>query len=204
MFNSSSMVVRRWWPYVAFCTFRILNVFLIQSQFDPDEYWQQLEPAYCRVFIGTGQPCAGLTWEWKRRPSSLEIHSFFDFVMQGLEGPVRSYASIAPTMLYYQVIKYLGVDTPWAVSRGPVLLNAIIVAATTDWAILYLSRWLQKASKHGEDAIGLWCVYCAMTSWFTAYALTRTYSNSLETALLVISLCLVCPVRPCFSFLSVL
>ncbi len=181
--------------YLLFCVFRIINVFFIQTQFDPDEYWQQLEPAYCQVFMESRKFCPGLTWEWKRRPSSPEINSLSDLVEIGMNGPVRSYASILPTFLFYKVIKVLGVDTPWVVARGPVFLNAILVAASTDWSVWRLSRWMGSTSKNQDSSIGRWCAYCSLTSWFLAYALVRTYSNSLETFLLMVSLCLVGPVR---------
>eukprot|EP00978_Attheya_sp_CCMP212_P048837 scaffold582638_cov98-Attheya_sp.AAC.1 len=33
--------------YGVSCLYRILNALWIETQFDPDEYWQTLEPAYC-------------------------------------------------------------------------------------------------------------------------------------------------------------
>lgn len=184
--------------YLLLVAFRVFNVFLIQSQFDPDEYWQQLEPAYCVVFGDSRNECAGLTWEWKRTPPSTEVNSLADLIHVGMEGPVRSYMSIVPTLLFYSTIKFLKVDLPWMVSRGPVFLNAILVAAPTDWAVWYLSRWLEFPSERRERELGVstewWGLYCSLTSWFAAYALSRTYSNSLETVLLALSLCLVSPV----------
>ena len=181
--------------YSFFCAFRILNAFLIQSQFDPDEYWQNLEPAYCHVFGDPDVPCAGLTWEWKRRPSSTTINSFQDFLTAGFEGPVRSYASIVPTLIFYAVVKALGLDSPWVVSKGPVLLNAILVAAPTDLAVWYMARWIQDGkSATSTSSLAWWCSYCSLSSWFNAYALIRTYSNSRETVILAISLSLVSPV----------
>jgi phosphatidylinositol glycan class B len=183
--------------FLIFCAFRVVNVFFIQSQFDPDEYWQQLEPAYCRVFVGAGKPCPGLTWEWKRRPPSIDINLPSDFAEVGMKGPLRSYASILPTLLFYYAIKFFGLDSPWAVARGPVFLNAILVAAPTDWSVWNLSQWMspQSTNKDHIASVARWCVFCALSSWFCAYALVRTYSNSLETLLLMISLCLVAPVR---------
>eukprot|EP00934_Nitzschia_sp_Nitz4_P005041 Nitzschia sp. Nitz4//scaffold3_size479765//197502//199441//NITZ4_000081-RA/size479765-snap-gene-1.394-mRNA-1//-1//CDS//3329550701//5031//frame0 len=177
--------------FVALCLFRILNVTLIQSQFDPDEYWQNLEPAYCQVFVPSGETCEGLTWEWRRRPSFSDTTSISNIIAGGLQGPVRSYMSILPTLIYYRVLQWGGWDTSWAVSRGPVFLNAVLVTAPTDWSVNYLSRWMS----NGSDSVitNHWCLFGAMTSWFAAYALTRTYSNSLETVLLAISLCLCAP-----------
>jgi hypothetical protein len=105
--------------------YRIINVWIIRTQFDPDEYWQTLEPAYCPVFgpddgtshstiKGTDQylldrrrmhyGCA-LTWEWTRRwtpPSnSSEMSRLNHLLSESLHGPVRSYVSVLPTYLYY-------------------------------------------------------------------------------------------------------
>lgn len=182
--------------FMSFCAFRIVNVFLIQSQFDPDEYWQQLEPAYCQVFVGAGKPCPGLTWEWKLRPPSTEFSALADLVQMGIRGPIRSYASILPTLGFYYAVKFFGLDTPWMIARGPMVVNAVVVATPTDWSVWYLSRWIWPSTKeNGGASTRRWCVYCMLTSWFCAYALIRTYSNSLETLLLTISLCLVAPVR---------
>jgi phosphatidylinositol glycan class B len=192
-------------PLVVFlccCIFRIVNLFLVQSQFDPDEYWQGLEPAYCQVFGS----CDGLTWEWKRRSQISNIQSVKDFIVHGLEGPVRSYVSIVPTMLFYYVVKYAGIDSTWMISRGPLFINAILVAAPTDWSVWYMAKWMSGEGR--EKDTRLWYLYASLTSWFNAYALVRTYSNSLETCFLAIGLCLVSPVRfmlacffSCFSFL---
>ena len=203
--------------YVFFAIFRCINALLIQSQFDPDEYWQNLEPAYCHVFhtnggSSEGKPCPGLTWEWKRRstsPSSatlMTVKSLQDAVVMGLEGPVRSYISALPTILFYYLLKTMAWDTTFLVSKGPILVNAILVAAPTDWAVWYMSRWLQEApttrsddTKMMKGNLANWCIYCTITSWFWAYALVRTYSNSLETVIWTFSLVLVSKVRGSFD-----
>jgi hypothetical protein len=50
-----------------------------------------------------------------------------------------------------------------------------------------------------------YAVYYSLSSWFNAYALIRTYSNSLETVLTVLSVALVSQVRrefaSCFNIL---
>lgn len=76
--------------------YRLANAWMIRTQFDPDEYWQTLEPAYCLVFGNSAEEDNGddiitnrshtatdqyqveditdqrihgcaLTWEWTRR-----------------------------------------------------------------------------------------------------------------------------------------
>ncbi|VEU38444.1 unnamed protein product [Pseudo-nitzschia multistriata] len=205
--------------FLFFAAFRILNVFLIQSQFDPDEFWQNLEPSYCRVFgedlaFDNNSRCPGLTWEWKRRrqeryydelPGSWSDRLADAFTF-GLEGPVRSFSSILPTLVFYAVIKRYKWDSSWMVSRGPLIVNAIFVAAVTDWCVWYSSRWMKSmttGNEHNSKArredrknrnIVFWCIYCSLTSWFNGYTLVRTYSNSLETSLLAVSFALISPV----------
>ena len=83
--NSSQIM----WLFFWISAYRLGNAWMIRTQFDPDEYWQTLEPAYCLVFgvVDNGgslsnqsandrinqfpdeqriHGCA-LTWEWTRR-----------------------------------------------------------------------------------------------------------------------------------------
>lgn len=117
--------------FILISIYRLANAWMIRTQFDPDEYWQTLEPAYCLAFSNettrTAQPlplmhpqqkygCA-LTWEWTRgKISSFSpvktqdvsssflqkiIHSAQTAIDVALHGPVRSYVSILPTYWYY-------------------------------------------------------------------------------------------------------
>lgn len=112
--------------FIVISIYRLANAWMIRTQFDPDEYWQTLEPAYCLAFSNetTTAPlslhpqqkygCA-LTWEWTRRKKALspiettQDTSLFQKIMlsaqtafeQALHGPVRSYVSILPTYWYY-------------------------------------------------------------------------------------------------------
>ena len=198
VFSKDSLFV-----FLGFAIFRVINVFMVQTQFDPDEYWQNLEVSYCYVFGEANSSCPGLTWEWKRQPSTIvqsidDIPALINAITLGFEGPVRSFISIIPTLTWYQIIKRYGFDSSWMVSRGPLIVNAIFVATVTDWAVWYMSRWmipsLQQKGQSKTFFSFNYCVYCGLTSWFNAYALTRTYSNSLETALIAFSMVLVSPV----------
>lgn len=181
--------------YISLCTFRIFNALLIQTQFDPDEYWQTLEPAYCEAF-DLERPC-GYTWEWRRRsPDDAK------WWMQPFEGPIRSYLSVIPTYLLYATVRKWQWDElwTWIVPRGPVLLNAVLVAAPTDLATWYIGQWVGSSrssdcadTKSGRT-LAYCCLLCSVTSWFNGYALIRTYSNSAETVLLAVALALVSPV----------
>jgi phosphatidylinositol glycan class B len=160
--------------FVLLAAFRIVNALLSQTQFDPDEYWQSLEVAYCHVFQ---DDCfRTLTWEWTRRAAATD-----HWLDQSLHGSVRSHISILPTYLWYQAIKFLGVDTSFAVSKGPMLVNAVVVAAVTDYSVWHLGSTITRGA-------GRWALFCSLTSWFNAYALVRTYSNSIETVLLIVGM----------------
>ena len=112
--------------FILISIYRLANAWMIRTQFDPDEYWQTLEPAYCLAFSNettTSQSslhpqqkygCA-LTWEWTRRKKIISpvetqhdtssfqkiIHSTQTAIDLALHGPVRSYVSILPTYWYY-------------------------------------------------------------------------------------------------------
>lgn len=129
----SSRRIIRLYLWISVC--RLFNVWIIRTQFDPDEYWQTLEPAYCLAFGSDGTShttikgkdhdsdrrrntygCA-LTWEWTRRwtppSSSSEMESAhttstaFLWWNQALHGPVRSFVSILPTYVYYRACRPL-------------------------------------------------------------------------------------------------
>lgn len=69
---------------------RILSVFLVQTWYVPDEYWQTLEVAHKQVF-GYGD----LTWEWQKG--------------------IRSYLYPSLVAVLYTILKYTGLDYPEAV-----------------------------------------------------------------------------------------
>lgn len=69
---------------------RLLSVFLVQTWYVPDEYWQTLEVAHNQAF-GYG----ALTWEWQKG--------------------IRSYLYPSVVAVLYTVLKYTGLDYPQAV-----------------------------------------------------------------------------------------
>ena len=167
--------------FLILCLYRILNALLIRTQFDADEYWQTLEPAYCQVF-----PSCALTWEWTRRLGN-HTHLNHTILKQSIHGPIRSYLPVLPTYIFYKLAKYSQYDTWWVVSKGPMLVHAILIAAPTDYATYYIAHHL------GGPNHAKWTLYFSICSWFHSYALIRTYSNSMETMLLLVGMALVTP-----------
>ena len=188
--------------------FRLVNALILQTQFDPDEYWQTLEPAYCLAFSSSSTSpssnCA-YTWEWTRRHDgsfATNIGSGDQWIEEALHGPVRSYVPVLPTYLFYKTVKFFQCDSTWVVARGPILLNAVIVAAPTDFAVYYIAQWLSthenKKSNNNSvkgifNKIENWALLASITNWFNGYCLIRTYSNSMETMLLIVGIAMLCP-----------
>jgi phosphatidylinositol glycan class B len=140
--------------------FRVANTLLVQSYFNPDEYWQGPEVAH-RMAFGYGH----LTWEWS--------------------GAARLRSCVHPLVFagLYRALRALGCDTRWAVAWGPRLLQA----GAAGLGDLYVYRLGVRV--FGERA-GRWALACSLTSWFNFYCITRTFSNSLEAVLTVVALSL--------------
>ncbi|KAG7305159.1 hypothetical protein JYU34_010659 [Plutella xylostella] len=82
---------------------RILSVFLVQTWYVPDEYWQTLEVAHKQVF-GYG----AVTWEWQKG--------------------IRSYLYPGVVSAVYSVLKFTGLDHPEALVLLPRILQALLSA----------------------------------------------------------------------------
>ena len=66
--------------FISSLLFRILNSTLVQTYYDPDEFWQSLEIAHRSVF-GYGY----LTWEWTENLRGFSYPLLFACVYKGLE-----------------------------------------------------------------------------------------------------------------------
>ena len=187
--------------YTTAATYRLINAHFIQTQFDPDEYWQTLEPAYCLAFKNSSN-CV-YTWEWTRsRALSLSRHQpnvFIDTLQNALHGPVRSHVSILPTFWFYKIVHYLSWDSTYMISHGPLYIHALLVVAPTDIATYVISRWIHNIiiihpEKNCDNPnLPLLALMANITNWFHGYALIRTYSNSVETMLLIVGMALLSP-----------
>eukprot|EP00250_Pteridium_aquilinum_P023112 c26218_g1_i1 orf=91-1770(+) len=94
--------------------FRLINALVLQTFFNPDEYWQSVEVAHHIVF-GYGH----LTWEWLRG--------------------IRSYIHPLIFAGLYKVLELTKMDTRWLVMKAPRLLQALF-AAGGDLYLFRLSR----------------------------------------------------------------
>ncbi|CAH0719265.1 unnamed protein product, partial [Brenthis ino] len=106
---------------------RLLSIFVVQSWYVPDEYWQTLEVAHKQAF-GYGV----LTWEWQKG--------------------IRNYLYPSVVAVLYWLLKLTGLDYPEAVVIVPRILQALISTAADysfykwtgnrKWALfLILTSW---------------------------------------------------------------
>ncbi|KAF8136435.1 glycosyltransferase family 22 protein [Boletus edulis] len=149
--------------------FRVLVALLTQSYFQPDEYFQALEPAHKYVF-GYGH----LTWEWMNPE------------------PLRSMLYPALNVPVYWLLKVSGLDVyPSLVIAGPRVLHGLLAALTDVWVPKLASVVLDDASTRGiaDRAVVSGLQYLlSITSFFHSLSLSRSLSNSLEVSLTTIAL----------------
>ncbi|KAF9014040.1 glycosyltransferase family 22 protein [Cyathus striatus] len=141
---------------------RVLISLCTRTFFQPDEYFQSIEPAHHLVF-GYGH----LTWEWTS------------------EMPIRSILYPLLNVPVYYVLKALGVDSAgrmgdWFLLYGPKLVHGFLAALTDIW-ICELTR-VVLGSAYVSTAL-----FLSLTSFFNALALSRSLSNSSETSLCTIA-----------------
>ncbi|KAJ7063457.1 glycosyltransferase family 22 protein [Mycena amicta] len=148
--------------YVALLV-RVLIALSTGTVFQPDEYYQSLEPAHHLVF-GYGH----LTWEWRSA------------------SPIRSILYPALNVPIYWLLKTtdlheLGAAGDFLVINGPRILHGGL-AAVTDIFLCSLTRKIV-GQRYVSAALLL-----SLTSLFHALSLSRSLSNSLETSLTTIAL----------------
>ncbi|KAJ5005567.1 GPI mannosyltransferase 3 [Colletotrichum sp. SAR 10_99] len=145
---------------------RLLNAWWVITFFQPDEYFQALEPAW-RMAFGEGSG-AWITWEWKYQlRSSLHpalfagVYTIADLVGRSLPVAARS----------------------WLLLAAPKATQAVIAAAG-DWY-----TWQLAVKIYGADSSVSWfALFMSMFSPFQWYCSIRTFSNSLETTLTIAAL----------------
>ncbi|KAI5899481.1 glycosyltransferase family 22 protein [Schizophyllum commune H4-8] len=135
-------------------TVRILVALLTRTSFQPDEYFQALEPAHDLVF-GYGH----LTWEWLT------------------PNPIRSILYPLLNVPVFWILKAAGLDSVnCLLIAGPRLVHGTL-AALTDLFSYKLAR-RELGPSYANVAL-----FLSLTSPFNALALSRSLSNSLETSL---------------------
>ncbi|KAJ3941642.1 glycosylphosphatidylinositol anchor biosynthesis [Colletotrichum fioriniae] len=144
---------------------RLLNAWWVLTFFQPDEYFQALEPAW-RMAFGEGSG-AWITWEWRNQLRS-SLHP-------ALFAGVYTLADL--------VARPLPIIRPWLLLAAPKAAQAVFAAAG-DWY-----TWQLAVKIYGADSSVSWfALFMSMFSPFQWYCSTRTFSNSLETTLTIMAL----------------
>ncbi|VEN61997.1 unnamed protein product [Callosobruchus maculatus] len=121
--------------FLIFLAIRIASVFLVQTYFVPDEYWQSLEVAHNLVY-----KYGYLTWEWSKG--------------------IRSYIPPLIIAFLYKILNLVGLDTAEVLIFSPRILQAVISSfsdlhfykwsGTKKWAVFCLATswfWFYTASR---------------------------------------------------------
>ncbi|KAL5635812.1 hypothetical protein ACGC1H_004568 [Rhizoctonia solani] len=137
---------------------RLLIALSTRGFFQPDEYFQALEPAY-RVVFGSGH----LTWEWTANP------------------PIRSFVYPALFVPAYASVKAMHLEDTVALIWAPKFVQ-VVFASVGDLALYQIARSLF-TNAHGDAVL-----FLSLVSPFNVLALTRTLTNSTETSLVTVAL----------------
>ncbi|XP_073320272.1 GPI mannosyltransferase 3 [Pagrus major] len=123
---------------VVFCVvFRLINCFLVQTSFVPDEYWQSLEVSHRMVFN-----YGYMTWEWKAG-------------IRGFLYPLM-FASI------YKILHFINYDSVYLLIWLPRVFQALL-AAFADVKFFFLVRTLESRD---VATWTFFCHLCSWFSWF--------------------------------------
>lgn len=154
--------------FLGLVCFRLFNTISVQTFFQPDEYFQSLEPAWALAF----GPDAGawITWEWREQLRSA-IHPV---LFSGAYKAVDQICTLLDCRLSSRVE---------ALAIAPRLLQAVI-AAVGD---LY-TQGLARRVYPGQESIAFAALLLTLVSPWQWFCSVRTLSNSLETTLTVVGL----------------
>ncbi|KAF4454088.1 GPI mannosyltransferase 3 [Fusarium austroafricanum] len=147
---------------------RLINAWWIATFFQPDEFFQSLEPAWDLAF--GPQSGAWLTWEWKHQLRT-SLHPAL-FAGNYLIADFIS-SHILPTGILRAAI----------LVAAPRALQAVI-AGLNDWY-----TWQLAVSLYGANSnVSFFALFLQLFNPWQWYCSTRTFSNSLEVTLTVMAL----------------
>ncbi|KAL2018912.1 hypothetical protein VTK56DRAFT_10279 [Thermocarpiscus australiensis] len=148
--------------------FRFVNALCMRTFFQPDEYFQALEPAW-NIAFGPNSG-AWLTWEWQHQLRSSLHPALFGLAYKATDGimsflqlfpPFRAFILVALPGALQSVFAALGDFYTWKLA-----MDVYGRESNAPWAALWMT------------VLNPWQWYCS----------TRTFSNSLETTLAIAAL----------------
>ncbi|KAK1779230.1 Alg9-like mannosyltransferase family-domain-containing protein [Copromyces sp. CBS 386.78] len=147
--------------------FRFINAIVLRTFFQPDEYFQALEPAWNMAF--GDQSGAWLTWEWQHQLRSSLHPAIFGVAYKVAHW---SLSSFFPPSFETFLLEAL-----------PKLIQSVFAALGDFYT------WQLATSIFGDESnipwTALWMTVLNPWQW---YCSTRTFSNSLETTLTIAAL----------------
>ncbi|KAM0157005.1 hypothetical protein ACHAQE_006169 [Botrytis cinerea] len=148
--------------------FRVFNSFLVKTFFQPDEYFQALEPAWEMAF-GEGSG-AWITWEWHYQLRSSLHPTLFAAAYYLIDKPME-FVNFFP-QFRAEVLAVL-----------PNIIQAIFAAGCDYYTWKMAEKMYGLGSRTGY--VTLLMSVLSPWNWFCS---TRTFSNSLETSLTITAL----------------
>ncbi|KAL4864728.1 hypothetical protein BDV12DRAFT_8103 [Aspergillus spectabilis] len=148
--------------------FRLVNSLVVRTFFQPDEFFQSLEPAWNLAFGETHG--AWITWEWKHQLRS-SLHPLIFAIVLSVTDSLSRTIHLNPTWRAHLLIAAPGI-------------TQAVIAAVGDFYTWKLARYVYKDRSH-ESWATLALTIVSPWQWFCS---TRTLSNCLETTLTIVAL----------------
>lgn len=176
---------------LSFLLVRLPLALIQRTPFQPDESYQSLEPAHHLVFH-----YGHLTWEWTPNPPINDVW----WGWMG-EGRLRGSLPIVLWAAVYHAISFFSLDTTTALVLAPKILMALL-SSLCDLSTYTLASKLfnRQVAKTAVRTSYTWLIafkltvrsqlqlFLSLSSLFYAHALSRPFTNSLETILMVCAL----------------
>ncbi|KAK0723077.1 glycosyltransferase family 22 protein [Lasiosphaeria miniovina] len=148
--------------------FRFINALCVRTFFQPDEYFQVLEPAW-RLAFGS-ESGAWLTWEWQHQLRS-SLHPVLFAAVYRAADALMAYMSLFPPFRAMMLVALPGVVQS-------------VIAALGDYY-----TWKLATAIFGRESNAPWAaLWMTVFNPWQWYCSTRTFSNSLETTLTIAAL----------------
>lgn len=156
------------WLFMSLWLLRIANAITLQTFFQPDEFFQSLEPAWRSTFGPYSN--AWITWEWKEGLRS-SVHPLI-FAMCYKVASIFGHWLKAPAANRAEILILL-----------PKMLQAAFAALTDLYTYLFACKLY--GSQSPTSIVVAMLTVLSPWNWFAA---TRTFSNSLEATLTTIAI----------------
>ncbi|KAK3692421.1 glycosyltransferase family 22 protein [Podospora appendiculata] len=149
---------------------RFINALCVRTFFQPDEYFQALEPAWTVAFGSVDETGAWLTWEWQYQLRSSLHPALFGLAYKVLHS-LMAFMNLFPPFQSFVLVAL------------PKVVQSVF-AALADYY-----TWRLASDIYGRDSnvpwAALWMTVLNPWQW---YCSTRTFSNSLEATLTIAAL----------------